>query len=193
MVSGQFSSGPVLHEMMSDHNSSALAPQRQEMSVENVSSSLIPQGQKASDFGQLGPVPPRQNVIPTAEKTDSSQQGLDHPLEQVREIPTMPFKQDGGGQLWPQILKCVMIALQFDRPKRLELVANHLAEGYKLKEEGIDFEIHFVQLLGLDAVRFFVAYEATSLFPIYQMDGKRHFLNGPLKEEVYVAQPERVH
>ncbi|GKF16182.1 hypothetical protein Tco_0061100, partial [Tanacetum coccineum] len=42
-------SGPVLHEMMSDHNSSDLAPQRQEMSVENVSLGLVPQGQKASD------------------------------------------------------------------------------------------------------------------------------------------------
>ncbi|GJW95217.1 hypothetical protein Tco_0174889 [Tanacetum coccineum] len=36
--------------MMSDHNSSDLAPQRQEMSVENVSSGLVPQGQKASDY-----------------------------------------------------------------------------------------------------------------------------------------------
>ncbi|GKD69938.1 hypothetical protein Tco_1324028, partial [Tanacetum coccineum] len=38
-----------LHGMMSDHNSSDLAPQRQEMFVENVSSGLVPQGQKASD------------------------------------------------------------------------------------------------------------------------------------------------
>ncbi|GKG07381.1 hypothetical protein Tco_0330350, partial [Tanacetum coccineum] len=30
-------------KMMSDHNSSDLAPQRQEMSVENVSSGLVPQ------------------------------------------------------------------------------------------------------------------------------------------------------
>ncbi|GJX62995.1 hypothetical protein Tco_0295895 [Tanacetum coccineum] len=37
-----------IKEMMSDHNSSDLAPQRQEMSVENVSSGLVPQGQKAS-------------------------------------------------------------------------------------------------------------------------------------------------
>ncbi|GKG53414.1 hypothetical protein Tco_0552682, partial [Tanacetum coccineum] len=35
---------------MSDHNSSNLAPQRQEMSVENVASGLVPQGQKASDY-----------------------------------------------------------------------------------------------------------------------------------------------
>ncbi|GJY55161.1 retrovirus-related pol polyprotein from transposon TNT 1-94 [Tanacetum coccineum] len=64
-------------EMMSDHNSSDLAPQRQEMSVENVTSGLVPQGQKASDYDNSDPVPPRQNVVPTAEKTDSSQQGLE--------------------------------------------------------------------------------------------------------------------
>ncbi|GJY34175.1 retrovirus-related pol polyprotein from transposon TNT 1-94 [Tanacetum coccineum] len=57
-----------IKEMMSDHNSSDLAPQRQEMSVENVSSGLVPQGQKASDYDNSDPVPPRQNVVPTAEK-----------------------------------------------------------------------------------------------------------------------------
>ncbi|GJR42190.1 integrase, catalytic region, zinc finger, CCHC-type containing protein [Tanacetum coccineum] len=66
-----------IKEMMSDHNSSDLAPQRQEMSVENVSSGLVPQGQKASDYDNSDPVPPRQNVVPTAEKIDSSQQGLE--------------------------------------------------------------------------------------------------------------------
>ncbi|GJR08485.1 retrovirus-related pol polyprotein from transposon TNT 1-94 [Tanacetum coccineum] len=66
-----------IKEMMSDHNSSDLAPQRQEMSVENVTSGLVPQGQKASDYDNSGPVPPRQNVVPTAEKTDSSHQGLE--------------------------------------------------------------------------------------------------------------------
>ncbi|GJW88330.1 retrovirus-related pol polyprotein from transposon TNT 1-94 [Tanacetum coccineum] len=64
-------------QMMSDHNSSDLAPQRQEMSVENVSSGLVPQGQKVSDYDNSDPVPPRQNVVPTAEKIDSSQQGLE--------------------------------------------------------------------------------------------------------------------
>ncbi|GJU36613.1 hypothetical protein Tco_1184967 [Tanacetum coccineum] len=66
-----------IKEMMSDHNSSDLAPQRQEMSVENVSSGLVPQGQKASDYDNSDPVPPRQNVVPSAEKTDSSHQGLE--------------------------------------------------------------------------------------------------------------------
>ncbi|GJW98075.1 retrovirus-related pol polyprotein from transposon TNT 1-94 [Tanacetum coccineum] len=63
--------------MMSDHNSSDLAPQRQEMFVENISSGFVPQGQKASDYDNSDPVPPRQNVVPSAEKTDSSHQGLE--------------------------------------------------------------------------------------------------------------------
>ncbi|GKG27946.1 hypothetical protein Tco_0406273, partial [Tanacetum coccineum] len=68
----------IFREMMSDHNSSDLAPpQRQEMSVENVTLGLVPQGQKASDYDNSDPVPPRHNVVPTAEKTDSSQQGLE--------------------------------------------------------------------------------------------------------------------
>ncbi|GJS44111.1 retrovirus-related pol polyprotein from transposon TNT 1-94 [Tanacetum coccineum] len=44
-----------IKEMMSDHNSSDLAPQRQEMSVENVSSGLVSQGQKASDYDNSDP------------------------------------------------------------------------------------------------------------------------------------------
>ncbi|GJW77640.1 putative reverse transcriptase domain-containing protein [Tanacetum coccineum] len=78
-VSPKICSSSLDHQcqMMSDHNSSDLAPQRQEMSVENVTSGLVPQGQKASDYDNSDPVPPRQNVVPTAEKTDSSQQGLE--------------------------------------------------------------------------------------------------------------------
>nr|GEX28813.1 putative reverse transcriptase domain-containing protein [Tanacetum cinerariifolium] len=41
----------------------------------------------------------------------------------------------------------------------------------------------------LEAVWIFVAYAAHKSFPIYQMDVKMTFLNSPLKEEVYVAQP----
>ncbi|GKA82824.1 gag-pol polyprotein [Tanacetum coccineum] len=58
-------------------------------------------------------------------------------------------------------------------------------------EEGIDFEESFASVARLEAVRIFVAYATHKSFPIYQMDvGKRSFLNGPLKEEVYVAQPD---
>nr|GFB01593.1 retrotransposon protein, putative, unclassified [Tanacetum cinerariifolium] len=57
-------------------------------------------------------------------------------------------------------------------------------------EEGIDFEESFAPVARLEAVRIFIAYAAHKSFPIYQMDVKTAFLNGPLKEEVYVAQPD---
>ncbi|GJV85652.1 retrovirus-related pol polyprotein from transposon TNT 1-94 [Tanacetum coccineum] len=61
---------------------------------------------------------------------------------------------------------------------------------YKDKvEEGINFKESFALVACLEAVWIFVAYAAHKSFPIYQMDVKMTFLNGPLKEEVYVAQP----
>nr|GFC09194.1 retrovirus-related Pol polyprotein from transposon TNT 1-94 [Tanacetum cinerariifolium] len=57
-------------------------------------------------------------------------------------------------------------------------------------EEGIDFEESFTPVACLEAVRIFIAYAAHKSFPIYQMDMKTAFLNGLLKEEVYVAQPD---
>ncbi|GJU57771.1 retrovirus-related pol polyprotein from transposon TNT 1-94 [Tanacetum coccineum] len=66
--------------------------------------------------------------------------------------------------------------------------ARLVAKGYA-QEEGIDFEESFALVARLEAVRIFVAYAAHKSFLIYQMDVKMAFLNGPLKEEVYVAQP----
>ncbi|GJV73108.1 retrovirus-related pol polyprotein from transposon TNT 1-94 [Tanacetum coccineum] len=63
------------------------------------------------------------------------------------------------------------------------------AKGYN-QQEGIDFKESFAPVARLEAVRFFVAYFAHKSFPIYQMDVKTTFLNGPLKEEVYVNQPD---
>nr|GEW11108.1 retrovirus-related Pol polyprotein from transposon TNT 1-94 [Tanacetum cinerariifolium] len=66
--------------------------------------------------------------------------------------------------------------------------ARLVAKGYT-QEEGIDFEESFAPVARLEAVRIFIAYAAYKSFPIFQMDVKMTFLNGPLKEEVYVAQP----
>nr|GEX44035.1 Gag-Pol polyprotein [Tanacetum cinerariifolium] len=68
-------------------------------------------------------------------------------------------------------------------------IARLVAKGYA-QEEGIDFEESFALVACLEAVRIFIAYAAHKSFPIYQMDVKTAFINGPLKEEVYVAQPD---
>ncbi|GJT55951.1 retrovirus-related pol polyprotein from transposon TNT 1-94 [Tanacetum coccineum] len=58
------------------------------------------------------------------------------------------------------------------------------------QEEGIDFEESFAPVARLEVVCIFVAYVAHKSFPIYQMDVKMDFINGPLTEEVYVAQTD---
>ncbi|GKB58067.1 retrovirus-related pol polyprotein from transposon TNT 1-94 [Tanacetum coccineum] len=67
--------------------------------------------------------------------------------------------------------------------------ARLVAKGYA-QEEGIDFEESFAPVAHLEAVRIFIAYAAHKYFLIYQMDMKTAFLNGPLKEEFYVVQPD---
>nr|GEY60162.1 opie2 pol protein [Tanacetum cinerariifolium] len=67
--------------------------------------------------------------------------------------------------------------------------ARLVAKGYA-QEEGIDFKESFALVVRLEAVRIFITYAAHKSFPTYQMDVKMAFLNGPLKEEVYVAQPD---
>ncbi|GJS85634.1 retrovirus-related pol polyprotein from transposon TNT 1-94 [Tanacetum coccineum] len=64
-----------------------------------------------------------------------------------------------------------------------------VAKGYR-QEEGIDFEESFAPVARLEADRIFKAYAAYKNFPIYQMDVKTAFLNGPLKVEVFVRQPD---
>nr|GEW82317.1 retrovirus-related Pol polyprotein from transposon TNT 1-94 [Tanacetum cinerariifolium] len=63
-----------------------------------------------------------------------------------------------------------------------------VARGYK-QEEGIDFKESFAPVACLEAVRMFIAFAAHKNITIFQMDVKTTFLNGPLKEKVYVSQP----
>ncbi|GKF00196.1 retrovirus-related pol polyprotein from transposon TNT 1-94, partial [Tanacetum coccineum] len=124
----------------------------------------------------------------------------DHPLTQVHGNPSKPVQTRRQLATDPEELH------QFDRLQVWELVdkpfgknviklkwlwknkkdddqtvirnkARLVAKGYA-QEEGIDFDESFAPV---------AAYKS---FPIYQMDVKTAFLNGPLKEEVYVAQPD---
>ncbi|GJZ37066.1 integrase, catalytic region, zinc finger, CCHC-type containing protein [Tanacetum coccineum] len=58
------------------------------------------------------------------------------------------------------------------------------------KEEGLDFEESFAPVARLEAIRIFIANAASKNMTVYQMDVKTAFLNGELKEEVYVSQPK---
>nr|GEX27012.1 putative LRR receptor-like protein kinase [Tanacetum cinerariifolium] len=56
--------------------------------------------------------------------------------------------------------------------------------------EGVNFEKSFAPAARLEAVRLFIAYAAHKSFIVCQMGVKTTFLYGPLKEEVYVNQPD---
>ncbi|GKD50095.1 retrovirus-related pol polyprotein from transposon TNT 1-94 [Tanacetum coccineum] len=64
-----------------------------------------------------------------------------------------------------------------------------VAKGYR-QEEGIDFEESFAPVARIKAIRIFISNAASKNMTIYQMDVKTTFLNGELKEEVYVSQLE---
>ncbi|GJT05625.1 retrovirus-related pol polyprotein from transposon TNT 1-94 [Tanacetum coccineum] len=81
---------------------------------------------------------------------------------------------------------------EFDNDTFTNPFAPHVrlvAKGYH-QEKGINFEELFAPVARREAIRIFIAYAAHKNMTVYQMDVKTTFLNGILKEEVYVSQPE---
>ncbi|GKB30985.1 retrovirus-related pol polyprotein from transposon TNT 1-94 [Tanacetum coccineum] len=75
---------------------------------------------------------------------------------------------------------------EFERVQVWELVSCQ----DKVQEEEIDFEESFAPVARIEAICTFVANVSHKNMTIYQMDIKTAFLNGELKEEVYISQPE---
>ncbi|GKB33313.1 retrovirus-related pol polyprotein from transposon TNT 1-94 [Tanacetum coccineum] len=67
--------------------------------------------------------------------------------------------------------------------------ARLVAREYR-QEEGIDFEESFAPVARIEAIRIFLAFAAHKNMIVYQMDMKTAFLNGILREEVYVSQSD---
>ncbi|GJW25525.1 retrovirus-related pol polyprotein from transposon TNT 1-94 [Tanacetum coccineum] len=135
----------------------------------------------------------------------------DHPLEQVHGNPTMPVQTRRQLAIDPEM--CMFaLTVSIVEPKNIkEAMADsawieamqdelHLFDRLKVWEL-VDkpFGKMIIKLKWLwknkndedqTIVQIFVAHAARKSFTIYQMDVKTEFLNGPLKEEVYVAQPE---
>ncbi|GJY97909.1 retrovirus-related pol polyprotein from transposon TNT 1-94 [Tanacetum coccineum] len=67
--------------------------------------------------------------------------------------------------------------------------ARLVSQGFR-QEEGISFKESFAPIARIEAICIFIAYAANKNMMIFQMDVKIAFLNGELKEEVYVSQPK---
>jgi hypothetical protein len=66
--------------------------------------------------------------------------------------------------------------------------ARLVAKGYS-QVKGLDFDETYAPVARLESIRILLSYATYHGFKLYQMDVKSAFLNGPIKEEVYVEQP----
>nr|GEY78055.1 retrovirus-related Pol polyprotein from transposon TNT 1-94 [Tanacetum cinerariifolium] len=137
---------------------------------------LVLQQQKASDYDNSGLAPQLQNVSPSADTTSLLQQELDILFDPLYDNFSLQENNINN-----------QAKIQVDNA---HVNDNEFYNIFSTQEEGINFEESFAQVACLEAVRIFVAYVAHKSFPIYQIDVKTDFLNGLLKEEVYVAQPD---
>ena len=64
-----------------------------------------------------------------------------------------------------------------------------VAQEYFQVEE-VDFDETFAHVARMESIRVLLALACHLKFKLYQMDVKTAFLNGFIKEEVYVAQPK---
>nr|GEW75726.1 copia protein [Tanacetum cinerariifolium] len=136
----------------------------------------------------------RPSVVPTGKIFTSSTTKVDRkPLNGSNEDITNPYE-------CKQTLNVSVAEKTYSSQQELDFLfsplfkeyftAGNQTKGYA-QEEGIDFKESFAPVTRLEAVWIFVAYAAYKSFPIYQMDVKTDFFNGPMKEEVYVAHPDR--
>ncbi|GJV56131.1 retrovirus-related pol polyprotein from transposon TNT 1-94 [Tanacetum coccineum] len=158
---------------------------------------------KGVQIDNSDPVPPRQNVVPSAEKTDSSHQGLEFLFSSLIEEYYTPThgqaEENNNGQAPNASFQedefinpfCTRDELhQFDRLKVWELVDKPFGKMiiklkwlWKNKKDEDQMKIsrtnHLLQVDRLEAVRICVAPRAHKSFQLSVGRDKRYFINGP--------------
>ncbi|GJW28912.1 hypothetical protein Tco_0045787 [Tanacetum coccineum] len=149
----------------------------------DLSAGLVPQGQKASDYNNSDLVLPRQNVVPTAEKIVSSQQGLeflfsplleerqmaDHAWIEAMQDETSSVRQTKslGTRSQNHLARMVIELKWLGRNKkglRSDCIRNKarlVAKALMLRKRVLNAKNHLHPVARLEAVRFFVAHART--------------------------------
>nr|GEZ51073.1 retrovirus-related Pol polyprotein from transposon TNT 1-94 [Tanacetum cinerariifolium] len=191
MASEQSSSGPALHEMTPATISSRHVPKPTSSTpfVQPLRNDWDLLFQKM--FDKLLTLPP--SVDPPAPEVIALVADV-IPPEQSKSISSpssTTVDQDA-----PLLYKVMVITLKWIYKVKLDELggilknkARLVARGYR-QEEGIAFEESFAPVARLEAIRIFLAYAAHKNMVVYQMVVNTAFLNGNLREEVYVSHPD---
>nr|GEX61520.1 copia protein [Tanacetum cinerariifolium] len=106
------------------------------------------------------------------------------------------FEQLKVWELIPRPDKVMVLTLKWIYKVKLDKLGGILKNKARLvvrgyhQEEGIDCEESFAPVARLEAIRIFFTYAAHKNMIVYQIDVKSAFLNGNLREEVYVSYPD---
>nr|GEZ04852.1 hypothetical protein [Tanacetum cinerariifolium] len=140
------------------------------------------QGEHLQDYEFSNPF-----YAPPQDVAESSPHNIVQTRRQLATDPEMCMFAPTVSTAKPKNIKEAMADSAWIETMQEELHQFDRLQGYA-QEEGIDFKESFAPVSRLEAVRIFIAYAIHKSFSIYQMDVKTAFLNGPLKEDVYVAQ-----
>nr|GEV93235.1 retrovirus-related Pol polyprotein from transposon TNT 1-94 [Tanacetum cinerariifolium] len=212
MASEHSSSGPALHETTPATINSRLVPNTPP------STSFVPPLRSDWDilfqplFDELLTLPPSVDhptpkiialitEVVAPEPSASTGSPSSTTVDQDAPSPTMQeelneFKHLEVWELVTRPDKVMVITLKWIYKVKLDELggilknkARLVARGY-CQEEVIRFEESFALIARIESIRNFLAFSAHLNMVVYQMDVKTAFLNGNMREEVYVSQPD---
>ncbi|GJY58659.1 retrovirus-related pol polyprotein from transposon TNT 1-94 [Tanacetum coccineum] len=129
---------------------------------------------------------------PSASISSTQEQELSPNISQANVIGDPSRSVSARKQLETNAMWCYFDAfLTSVEPKKFKQAMTEPSWIDAMQEEkGINFKESFAPVARIEAIRIFVANATHKNMMIYQMDVKMAFLNGELKEEVHVSQPE---
>ncbi|XP_070007049.1 uncharacterized protein [Nicotiana sylvestris] len=188
--------------------------QVKELSEDNTSSSSIEPGtsittteaeERVVDAVQGIPLAPErrtsknQSNVPTFStnepQTSNWRHKSSHPLDNIITPLDSRFERNNVWHLVPRPSDRTIIGTRWVFRNKLDEHGNTtrnkarlVVQGYN-EEEGIDYDETFAPVACMEAIRILIAFASHMEFTLFQMDVKNAFLNGFLKEKVYVKQP----
>ncbi|GKC84298.1 retrovirus-related pol polyprotein from transposon TNT 1-94, partial [Tanacetum coccineum] len=141
---------------------------------------------------------------------DTQSEGLQLRRSKRGNVPKRHFEVEGkscdfamfavesaiGKEVWKKVMQEEINSIEKNGTWKLHsdgTIQRHkarlVARGY-VQEQGIDFEETFSPVAKFETVRIILAFAAMMRWTVFQFDVKSAFLNGELKEVVYVQQPE---